>query len=81
MQRNYNSVTIAQSDTVIYDPPLEGIVICAPGNLVYEDDKGTHTLVMHAVADGGSFAFIFPVRIRRVLAATTIADADLMGLI
>ena len=80
-QRNFDSVTIVQSDTVIYDPPLQGIVISAVGNLAYEDDRGTHTLAVPAVAAGGSLPYHFPVRIRRVLAATTIADADLMGLI
>jgi hypothetical protein len=83
MQKNYNSVTIAQSDTTVYDPPLEGIVICAAGTLTYEDGNGTHELVVPAaVAEETVTAlpFIFPVRIRRVLEATTIGDADLMGL-
>ena len=80
-QRNFDTVTIAQSDVTIYDPPLQGIIISAVGNLAYEDDRGTHTFVVPAVADGGSLPYHFPVRIRRVLAATTIADADLMGLI
>lgn len=78
---NFVPVVIVQSDTTIYNPPLKGILVTLEGTLVAEDTSDvTHTFVLPAVAAGGRYPCFIPGRFRRVLAATTIADANLHGL-
>lgn len=72
---------IVQSDTTIFNPPLKAIVVTAPGDLVIEGPDGvTVTVVCPAVASGGRYPTYVIGKVRRVLAATTIADANLSGL-
>ena len=79
-----NAVPIVQSDTTIINPPLKAIVLSAPGSLVFknEHDVTCTFVVPAAVTDETVTAlpFLLPGRIRQVLAATTIADADMLGL-
>lgn len=78
---NFVPVVIVQSDTTIYDPPLKGVLVTLDGTLVVEDTSGvTHSFVLPAAATGGRYPCIIPGRFRRVLAATTQADASLHGL-
>lgn len=78
---NFIPVVIVQSDTTIYNPPLKAVLVTLDGSLAVEDVAGvTHTFVIPAAASGGQFPCIIPGRFRRVLAATTIADANLHGL-
>lgn len=79
-----NAKAIAQSDTSVLDPPLKAIVISAPGSLVFKNEHNeTITFVVPAaVANETVTALPFTLwgRVRQVLAATTIADANLLGL-
>lgn len=78
---NFVPVVIVQSDTTIYDPPLKGVLVTLDGTLVVEDTSNvTHSFVIPAAAAGGRFPCFIPGRFRRVLAATTQADASLHGL-
>lgn len=76
-----NGIPIVQSDSTVIDPPLKFIVISEVGTLSFKNEKDvTIDFVVPAVAAGGALPFILPGRIRKVLAATTIADANLLGL-
>lgn len=78
---NLYQVAIVQSDDTIYNPPLKAIMVTLDGTLVVEGaDNVTHTIVIPAAATGGSFPCYIIGRFRRVLAATSIADANLHGL-
>ena len=81
----YTVIPIAQSDTTIFDPPLRAITVSAPGNLVVENATGNEvTLVCPdhpgGTDAGGRYPFTFWCgEVRKVKAATTIADADMIG--
>jgi hypothetical protein len=78
---NFTPVAIVQSDTTIYNPPLKAVLVTLNGTLAVEDVTGvTHSFVLPDAATGGQYPCIIPGRFRRVLAATTIADANLHGL-
>lgn len=77
---NFTPVAIVQSDTTVYDPPLKGVLVTLDGTLVVEDVKSvTHSFVIPAAATGGRFPCFIAGRFRRVLTATTQADANLHG--
>ena len=77
---NFTPVAIVQSDTTIINPPLKGVLVTLDGTLVVEDVTGvTHTFVIPAAATGGRFPCFIAGRFRRVLAATSQADANLHG--
>lgn len=77
-----NAVPIVQDDDTVVD--LIGIVISAPGSLVFLNGKDEEVTfeVPAAVADETVTALPFTLwgKITRILEDTTIADADLMGL-
>ena len=79
-----NAVQIVQSDTTVYDPPLKAVVVSAVGSLVIENGIGQEItfVVPAAVANETVTAvpFILWGRVRKVKAATTLADANLLGL-
>jgi hypothetical protein len=77
---NFTPVVIVQSDTTVYNPPLKGVLVTLDGTLVVEDvNHVTHSFVIPAAATGGRFPCFIAGRFRRVLAATTQADASLHG--
>lgn len=76
---------IVQSNTTVIDPPLLGIIVSAPGDLVVKNEKDETVTINcpeHAggTDEGGRYPFTIWGRIRQVLASTTIADADMIGL-
>lgn len=76
-----NAVAIAQSDSTVIDPPLKFLVLSEVGSVVFENERGVEvTFVVPSVANGGALPFILPGRIRKVKAATTLADGNMMGL-
>lgn len=79
-----NAIEIVQSDTTIYDPPLKALIITAPGVVEIENGKGDMvTFTIPAAVENlttTALPFILPGRVRRVMAATTVADANLTGL-
>lgn len=78
---NFTPIVIVQSDTTVYDPPLKAVLVTLNGTLVVEDVRGVqHSFVLPDAATGGQYPCIIPGRFRRVMAATTIADANLHGL-
>lgn len=77
-----NAVAIVQSDSTVYDPPLKFLVISGVGTVTFKNEKNVSiAFVAPAVADGGSYPFILPGRIRQVMdTGTSVTDANLTGL-
>jgi hypothetical protein len=73
---------VVQSDTTIFDPPLYGIDVFAPGVVAIHSPIGTViTKTFPAAADGGWYPCRWVVQIRRILdTGTTVADANLVAL-
>ena len=73
-----NAEDIVQSDATIYNPPLVCLIISAPGTVSFKNGRGeTKSFVVGATA---TEPFSLWGQITQVLAATTQADADLLGL-
>jgi hypothetical protein len=78
------AVPIVQTDvfTEVYDPPLYGIDVFAPGNLrVVLSDGSNFTKTFPTAANGGFYPYRWVAQIRRVVDTnTTISNANLIGL-
>lgn len=76
------SFEVVQSDSTIYEPPLYGLIVWAPGDLSYKNERGsTITRTFPAVAAGGYYPVAFITKIRQVLdTSTTLTDAQILGL-
>jgi hypothetical protein len=78
---------VIQSDTTVFDPPLSGVYILAPGDLSYKNDQDTTLTITFADPDPagatpgiGSYPFRFDAEIRQILDTnTTIADGDMIA--
>lgn len=77
-------IAIVQSDTTVFNPPLLGLDIFAPGDVSIKNERDTTiTKTFPAIAsEGVGYPFRWWVRVRQVLDTnTTVADASLVGLV
>jgi len=79
---NFRIVALTQSDSTVYEPPLRGIDVFAPGDVSIVAPQGdTITLPFPSVANGGSYPYRYWCPIRQVRdTGTAVADADLRGI-